>query len=115
MDKALKLAARMFTNTQRKGPKVVILITSGKQTRESETVSLVEAMHPLSKFDPKVFVVAVARAPSFRKLEPVLNRVHNLVFAPSYANLKERSDPIARYIRINSGKIVFSKLSSSKN
>lgn len=95
----------MFKNTTRNGPKIVVFITVGKQTNEPGSASLVEAMRSLNEYNAKVFVVGVGKVPTVWELEPIVGRMHNIIFAPSFAELKERSNPIARYIRRNSGEI----------
>ena len=98
IDRALDSAARALADSQPNVRKVVILITSGKQTQEHGARSLLDATKPLKAVNAERFVVSIGREPDIDELKEVVERSEDVLPVPSFDGLKLQTSAIAGHI-----------------
>lgn len=101
MDLGLREAAAVLKNARDGVPKVVILLTTGRQSLP--TSPLVKAVKPLVKLKAKLFIVAITSRIYERELLPLVDHPGDLRKVPSFESLIAQSWPIANYIANNTG------------
>lgn len=96
IDRALTLAVGELQREGRQSvPKLVVLLTAGRQFPASDAVSLERASKPLRDMGAKTYVVALGSQPSTQELTPVVGRPEDIFAVRSYDNLRPRAHPIA--------------------
>lgn len=85
MDRALDEATNVLADRRRGVPHVVVLVTTGKQSRSEDSISLDEALEPLEKLGVHTFVVAIGHDPdtsthvlSLPSIDDLPSRVYNM-------------------------------------
>ena len=101
MDLGLQEAAAVLKNARSGVPKVVILLTAGRQSLP--TSPLLKAVKPLVKLKAKLFIVAITSGIYERELLPLVDHPDDLRKVPSFESLISQSWPIANYIANNTG------------
>ena len=88
IDRALQ-AAQTVLNTGRPDiPKIVILLTGGKQTPASGALSLDVAAQPLKEAGAKIFVVTIGPRPDLKELLRVVEDGGDIFTAPTFKGLR---------------------------
>lgn len=100
IDRALNAAETLLKNAPSSRPKVVILLTAGKQDSGFGD-SLSSAVAPLHAMRAKTYVIAIGREPDVQELRPIVNA--HLFAVSSFAALERRTRPIVKQIAGNIG------------
>ena len=104
IDGALEYAAQMFRRTGRKGSKLVILLTAGKQSRAPDAKPLQRAVEPLRILGAQTYVVSVGREPSSGELSPVVEQPRDIFQVLISGELPNRGPTLAKQIQERTGK-----------
>lgn len=100
IDRALKLARSIFdTNgsiTRRGVPKILILLTDGKQTVAPDATSLDEAARPLHEADVKILTVGMGSNVDVKELRAMSLDNKDVFLAPSFDDLLSLSGSVAK-------------------
>ncbi|KAL9966798.1 hypothetical protein ACROYT_G024919 [Oculina patagonica] len=100
IDRALKLARSMFDSngaiTRRGVPKILILLTDGKQTVAPDATSLDEAARPLHEADVKIFAVGMGSNVDVQELRAMSVDNQDVLLAPSYDDLVSLSGSLSK-------------------
>lgn len=100
IDRALKLARSMFDSngaiTRRGVPKILILLTDGKQTVAPDASSLDEAARPLHEADVKIFAVGMGSNVDVEELRAVSVDNQDVLLAPSFDDLVSLSGSLSK-------------------
>ena len=100
IDRALSAAETLLKNAPSVRPKIVILLTAGKQDSGFGD-SLSSAAATLHAMRAKTYVIAIGREPDLQELRPVANS--QLFTVSSFAALESRTRPIVKRIAENIG------------
>lgn len=103
IDRALNAAETLLKGAPSNRPKVVILLTAGKQD-SGVGDSLSGAAAPLQTMGAKTYVVAIGREPDVQELRPVVKNDQDMFTVSSFAALEPRTRPIVKHIARNIGK-----------
>ena len=103
IDRALIAAATALQYAENDRPKVVILITAGKQDSGFGELLPQAAAH-LAKLRAKTFVVAIGQDTDPPKLKPVVRSDSDLLNVTSFERLVPRTRPIVKHIAENLGR-----------
>ena len=103
MDNALKHAFQILTFSRRRGPKVVIMLTTGRQTDHPDAQPLREAVQPLQDLGAATYVVAMGARPDTRQLISLVNGPRYIYQVPLSSNLA----PYARHLANSSKSDIF--------
>lgn len=101
IDRALQAVARLLEETRRDTPKLIVLLTAGKQT--SGVGSLGAAADSVMQFGAKTFVVAIGDRPDVQKLKTLVRSPDDVVTVVSFKDLKSQSTRIANHIGETAG------------
>ena len=93
MDKALEHAAFLLDKETRKGPKIVILLTAGKDSPGAKQLN--EAKKSLDDLSAQVYVVAIGREPDLQALSSIVDRSRDIFSIPRISDLSSKTRPIA--------------------
>lgn len=100
IDRALKLARSIFDSngaiTRRGVPKILILLTNGKQTAAPDVSSLEEAARPLHEADVKIFAVGMGSNVDIEELRTVSLDNEDVFLAPSFDDLVSLSGSFSK-------------------
>ena len=101
MDRALKLASSLFdpsaSGAMRRGvPRILILITSGKQTIATDSMNLEDAARPLHEADVRILVVGVGQNVDGNELRTVGLKEEDVFLAPSFEDLVSLSGSVSK-------------------
>ena len=95
IDKALKVAYdQVFSPSYKsrpKTPKVLVLLTDSKQSRDADAIDLSLAALPFHEAGIKVIVVGVGESIKYGELRTVVKSLDNLFFARDFDQLKSES------------------------
>lgn len=94
MDRALDEAANVLADRRRGVPHIVVLVTTGNQSRSEDGIPLDDALEPLEKLGAHTFVVAIGHDPDTSK---------HVLSVPSFDDLRSRVYGMAKQIRNTSG------------
>ena len=95
MDYALQEATKVLRAGKRRGvPHVVVLVTTGKQSRSEDSIPLDDALGPLEKLGAHTFVVAIGHDPDTST---------DVLRVPSINDLPSRVYGMAKQIKSSSG------------
>lgn len=97
IDRALDAAVTLLKNVPSDRPKLVIILTAGKQDSGFGN-ALASAGSPLHAMRAQTYVVAIGREPNVLELRPVHRFDSNLFVVSSFASLEPRTRPIAKHI-----------------
>ena len=87
-----------FEQINSSSPKIAVLLATGRQAQEPDTVSLGVAVQPLKDMDTKIYVIAVSSEPSTLELKPLVSKLHDVFRVPSYDDLKSEEPRVAYHI-----------------
>ena len=99
MDRALQEAAQLLSSARPSVPKLIVLLTSGKQPPESP--SLESAGELLRSLGGRLLVIAIGREPDERKLGKSVERPEDVLHVASFKELEESADILAKGIENN--------------
>lgn len=102
MDRALETAAQILRSSGRDGHKIVILLTTGKQSTGGKTLR--DAVKPLQKIGAQTFVVAIGNKPNLRELYSVVGKPEDIYPVPRAENLLQQSRLISKMIKNTPGR-----------
>jgi len=102
IDRALDAAVTLLGNVPSDRPKVVIMLTAGKQDSGFSN-TLANAGAPLHTMRAQTYVVAIGREPDVLELRPVYRFDSNLFVVSPFASLEPRTRPIAEHIAERTG------------
>lgn len=103
MDRALEGAALVLKEARQNVPKIVILLTTGKQSQEADAKSLDQAVGPLRALGATTYVVAIGQEPDKKELAPVVDD-EDVFLVQSLDGLLAQSPLISNAISKNIGK-----------
>lgn len=103
MDRALEGAAQVLREGRGSVPKVVILVTAGKQIQEPGTKLLATAAQPLQVLGASTYVVAIGSRTDVAELKPAVKRPGDVLIVRSFDELRPQTLPIAEHIVKGSG------------
>lgn len=97
IDKAFQSAAELLrTKSRASVPKYVILLTTGKQTRQSDTRSLADTSRNLRSYGTRVFVVAILTGGyTIRDFYTAVQRPEDAFSVASFTDLLPRAPSMA--------------------
>lgn len=93
MDLGVKVGARALTQGRPLAPKIVVLITTGRQAQSFGSKSLATSAQSLRKLGARLFIVAIGGRTDRRELNSVTRKPDDIVYVanptqlPSYVNL----------------------------
>lgn len=96
IDNALNAATRLVKQARSEVPKLVVLLTAGRQGPGATSVA--EAVRPLNRLGAKTFVVALGGDADPQALLPAVESSKDLTLVKSYGDLRLRAPAISRYI-----------------
>lgn len=102
MDLGLREAAAAMKAARPGNPKVVVLLTAGRQSLSEG--SLDASVKPLKSLGAKIFVVAVGSEAYTQELLRVVSKTDDVRRVPNFDGLALQTRPIAKYIVDNIGK-----------
>jgi len=103
MDKALQEADKLLNEARQDVPKMVVLLTAGRDLPGAEEVE--RAVKPLQNKGAKVFIVTIGDKPDVQALTDAVEKKDDLIQIPDFKQLGERVIPLAKYIIPRSGKL----------
>ena len=103
MDKALRLAVRMFRDHVRPGPRAVVLFTSGPQNI-TESVDLDGAVKQLELLGARIYVIAIGNQVRSHEVRSLVNSSDDVIKIPSFFQLMTELHAIGRHIVLTHGK-----------
>ena len=106
IDRALEEAARLLLQSGRSGPKVVILLTGGRQSQEPGVKSLDEAMSSVRSTGAKIYVVAFGGNTNNRELGTLTQHPQDVMTVSSFRDLLRHARPVAYRVKGTQGKSV---------
>lgn len=98
IDRALDKAASIFNSTDPYSSKILFLLTTGRQTRESDVTPFDVGIQPLIDMGTHTYVIAVGSAPSVRELRPLVDNPEDL-FQVLFNMLQNQVSRIVKHIR----------------
>ena len=102
MDRALRLASSAIfdpkTANRRNVPKILILLSGGKQTTARDAVSLEDASHHLHKAGVRILSIGMGNNVDFQEFRPISQREEDIFLAPSFDDLLRLSGSISKII-----------------
>ena len=104
IDRALEKASQMMANARPWVRKIVILLTSGKQSRESGSKTPGEAAIPLLDKGVYNYVVAIGQEPDISELRPVVQQPAQIFRMTSFDDLEPRKTTVGGIIVETSSK-----------
>lgn len=102
MNLGLQEAAVAMKDARPGVPKVVVLVTSGRQSLSNS--SLPQSVKPLIDLGANVFVVAIGSQPDDLELRPVVKEPEDVLKVSKFDDLTSQMRPIARHIVNKTGK-----------
>ena len=99
IDRALKLARSLFdpTGATRRGvPKILILLTSGKQTIAADSLRLEDAARPLHEADVRILAVGMGQNVDEKELSSVVLKDEDVFLALSFDDLVSLSGSVSK-------------------
>lgn len=103
IDKALDYASQLITNTRQLLPKIVVLLTAGRQA-SGQPLEL--AAKPLLEHGAKMYVVAIGDRPDDNELRLIVKDVKFVIKVPSFDDLPGRALTVAQKLGNQSGERV---------
>lgn len=103
IDLALESAARLLTGEKRPVPKIVVLLTAGKQSQERDTKTLDTAVRPLRTLGARTVVIALGAKPDISELSSVADRHDDVIPIPTFDELIPWTQAVGRRIMDSKG------------
>lgn len=103
MDLALEAAAAVMNQATRNVPKIVILLTAGKQSPTNAPFPLSSAVKSLRDVGAQAYVVAISGEPDEQELVTVVEERKDIFEVPEFEALLPRVTQIAKSIAERSG------------
>ena len=103
IDKALDQASQILPSARPLLPKIVVLITSGRQSREPGLKSLELAAKPLHEQGGKTFAVAISDRPDLTELRTIVKDETFIVSVPTFDDLGQKTPTFANQLADSSG------------
>jgi hypothetical protein len=105
IDRALEAAVTELRQSRPISRKIVVLLTSGRETPESDTKSMIDVSEPLRRLGVSTYVMAIGRNPNGQELRPVVDKPEDIFFIPDFDSLPSKITPVTNEILKRSGKI----------
>lgn len=103
MDKALRRSADMMKVARADVPKVVLLLTAGRQSPPRNT--LLQSVEPLKNLGTNVFVVGIGSRPDSQELRSIVDEPGDVLMVSTFNDFSpSRTRQIARHIVNRTGK-----------
>jgi hypothetical protein len=96
MDIAFKTAAQLMLQARSRVPKIVILLTGGKDGVGAQPLGV--AVQRLKYLGIRSYVIAFGTKPDLEHLRPAVDKSENLLFYPVSKNLRPKGPETARHI-----------------
>ena len=104
MDKALEEAGNILREGRKNVPKIVVLMTTGRQTPERDAQSLDKKAAILDSIGAKTYVIAIGKRPDTRELSLAVKKSEDIVRIYSIRDVLSQTGPTAQKIIKNSRK-----------
>ena len=78
IDRALDEAAGILKKTDPLSSKIVVLLTTGRQARESDVTPFSVLMKALQDMGTRTYVIAIGSEPITRELKPLVNKTQDI-------------------------------------
>lgn len=98
IDKALEAGATVLQQSRPGVPKIVVLLTSGRQYPANGAKTLDEAVKPLQNQGAKTYVIAIGKEPDNTKLRTIVDTPDKVVNIDSFRGLNPQVPSIAKKI-----------------
>ena len=95
IDKALHAAANVLLEARPTALKIVVLLTTGKQTEDSDTKTLEEAVRPLQALGAMLYAVPIGKEPDVQELRQVFDDV---VLVATPTDLQKHITEVTRHV-----------------
>ena len=105
IDKALENVGVLLGEARPAVPKVVVLLTAGRQSTDPRAKSLVEASKPLRDQGAKTFIFAIGSESDVNELEPIVDRTGKIFELYSFESLSPRSRSMAAAVAKQAGEL----------
>ena len=102
MDWALERAAQVLTRSGQEGRKIVVLLTTGKQSPGGKALS--EAIKPLRQIGAQTFVISIGSTSDVRELYSVVDNPRDIFQVIRKNDLPQQARPISKKIKDKPGK-----------
>ena len=102
MDKAIEEAGRVLKQARDGVPKVVVLLTAGRDVRGGEVLK--EAVKPLQRDGVKVFIVAIGDQPDIPALTGAVEQPEDVFRVPGFKQLPDHGVPAGNHVASRAGK-----------
>lgn len=111
MDRALDAASTLLGETRPSAPKIVVLLTAGRQSLGVNGRLLHEAAGRLRDKGAKTYVVAIGAGPNKNELRGAVDRPEDIIPVRSFNKLIPKAPPISRELAGGSGESVLAAVS----
>ena len=106
MDLALEAAAAVMNQATRDVPKIVILLTAGKQTSTNTPFPFRNAVKALTDLGAQTYVVAISGKPDKQELVTLVDDREDIFEVPRFGVLLPQATRISKSIAVKSGKLL---------
>lgn len=104
MDRALDAASTLLTETRPSAPKIVVLLTAGRQSLGVNRRLIDEAAARLRDKGAKTYVIAIGAGPNKNELRGAVDRPEDIIPVRSFNKLSPTASPISRELAGGTGK-----------
>ena len=101
MDRALKMAVRMFRDHEKPAPRAVILFTSGPQRTNLD--QLEEARKQLENLGARIYVIAIGPSVVYREVVRLVNSSSDVIQVPTFMDLQSEIHAVGRHVSLRQG------------
>ena len=98
IDRALEAASTVLQQSRPDVPKIVVLLTSGRQYPASGAKELDEASKPLRDQGAKTYVIAIGKEPDNKKLRTIVDTPDKVLGVDSFRGLNPQVPSITKKI-----------------
>ena len=103
MDRALRLAVRMFKDHLKPGPRAVVLFTSGPQDLNTSLSFLERPIKQLANLGARIHVVAIGSKVPYSQVSRLVNSSDDVFQISSFVRLQYEIHAIGRHISLTKG------------
>ncbi|XP_068690493.1 collagen alpha-3(VI) chain-like [Montipora foliosa] len=103
MDRALRLAVRMFKDHLKPGPRAVVLFTSGPQDTNTSLSFLERPIKQLANLGARIHVVAIGSKVPYSQVSRLVNSSDDVFQISSFVRLQYEVHAIGRHISLTKG------------
>lgn len=96
IDTALNIASQVFTRARPQVPKVVVLVSGGKQGPNARALD--DAARRLRNLGIKTFVVAAGPNADYNQLRPVVESQRHITIVPAFPKLHQSAPGLAKLV-----------------